>query len=420
MAGSPKTDFTASIRLKGANLNRSRHAFVCCCLVIGLAVGSVAQTPIFEDVSDAHLPVNDLVELTMDAMPADIDGDGDLDIILAMEHKPNILLVNDGTGRFTNESAVRIPQIPHDSEDVGVGDLDRDGDLDIVVVSEDDQVNELYLNRGNGTFEDASHLWPVTGISNALLVIDIEGDGDLDLLVGNNGQNFLLRNSGSGSFSDSTRNALPAFEDVTQDLEAGDVDGDGDLDLYVGNEGQDRLLINIGGARFVDETESRLPALTQVETREADFGDVDGDGDLDIILAATRFFMPTADRQNRLLINDGMGRFTDETQTRMPRDWDLTVDCDFVDLDGDGDLDVLVSNTASETTTTFAVRWIAYRNDGTGHFENARWMLPFTLKGKGFDAEAADFNGDGRIDLYLCSRAGADRLALGLPIEETP
>ncbi|MBO3697289.1 VCBS repeat-containing protein [Roseivirga sp. E12] len=70
----------------------------------------------------------------MDAGVADLDQDGDMDIIIANEHRPNILLINDGNGKFTNESK-RIPQVNHDSEDIGIADFDLEGDPDTIIVS---------------------------------------------------------------------------------------------------------------------------------------------------------------------------------------------------------------------------------------------------------------------------------------------
>jgi len=378
--------------------------------------GFAAYEALFIDVTETHLPVDVLFGYSMDAHPIDVEGDGDLDLLVAIERGPNLLLINDGAGRFTDESATRIPQIVRDSEDIGVADLDGDGDPDVAIVSEDDRVNEMYFNRGDGTFTDEGARWPIEGTSNAVVIGDVDGDGDPDLVVGNAGQNALLLNSGSGRFTDRTASHLPATEDVTQDLELGDVDGDGDLDLLVGNEDRNRLLINDGTGGFTDESASRLPARGQEETREADFGDVDGDGDLDVVFANTQFSVLQAVRQNRLLINDGTGYFTDGTDARLPRDGDLTVDADFVDLDGDGDLDLVLGNSMREGGSggTVGERFAVYLNDGTGVFTVTRWVLPRTVVGNGFDIEAADFNGDGRVDLYFCSRIGLDRLVFGI------
>ena len=64
-------------------------------------------------------------------------------------------------------------------------------------------------------------------------------------------------------------------------------------------------------------------------------------------------------------------------------------------------------------------RFSVYLNDGAGVFENARWVLPRSIVGNGFDIEAADFNGDRRIDLYFCSRIGLDCLAFGIQPESS-
>jgi hypothetical protein len=372
---------------------------------------------LFVEVTNTHLPTSDLQGFSMDAGPVDVDGDGDLDVVIANEYRPNILLLNDGKGHFTNVSGDRLPQANHDSEDVGTGDLDGDGDPDIVVVSEDDQVNELYLNNGQGFFIDAGERLPVTGISNAVLVSDIDVDGDLDILIGNNGQNVILINNGKGFFTDDTANRLPALSDVTQDIELGDVDGDGDLDLLVGNEGDNRLLRNDGRGSFIDVSEQRLPLREAAEeTREADFGDVDGDGDLDIFFANVRLFVAEAVPRNRLLINDGRGFFTDETAQRLPEDQDNSFDGDFVDIDDDGDPDIITANLDDISGRRFNAPYRAYVNNGQGVFEEStKGVFPGGVTGNGLDIEAADFSGDGRIDLYLASRGGPDRLLFTRP-----
>ncbi len=323
---------------------------------------AIASIPLFNDVTHTHLPSADLHGLSMDARFADVDQDDDLDLIIANEFRPNLLLLNDGAGRFTNVSATHLPQTRRDSEDVGVADFDRDGDLDIVIVSEDDQVNELYLNDGHGRFADASVRISVTGISNAVLVTDIDLDGDADILIGNKGQNVVLINNGTGFFTDETAQRLPLRRDVTQDLELGDVDGDSDRDLLVGNEGANRLLINIGGGFFRDASADRLPLIAEPEeTREADFGDIDGDGDLDIMTANLDSVAGfPANTRYRVYLNDGQGAFTEATD---------------------------------------------------------RFFSP-DVTGNGLDIEAADVNGDERLDLYLTSRGGTDRLLLNRMADE--
>ena len=276
---------------------------------------------LYTDVTSTNLPYKDLQLLSMDAGIADLDLDGDMDILIANEHKPNILLLNDGKGNFTNVSASHIPQIDHDSEDIGIADFDLDGDPDIIVVSEDDKTNELYLNNGNGTFVAAGDRIPVTGTSNSVVIIDINADGAPDIMIGNNGQNNILINDGKGHFKDESIQRFGEYIDVTQDLSLGDIDNDGDQDVLVGNEGANRILINDGNGFFKDQSSDRLPYRTAPEeTREVDVADIDGDGDLDILYGNVQAFVPNALRQNRLLLNNGKGFFSDITATHLPKD----------------------------------------------------------------------------------------------------
>ena len=375
------------------------------------------EAPLFRDRTSATLPTASLEGLSMDAAVADLDADGDPDIVIAHEFRPNILLENQGDGTFADASD-RLPSHERDSEDVGIADFDGDGDPDVVVVTEDDTTNEYYRNRGDGTFEDVSDRWPVAGTSNAVAVSDLTGDGAPDLLVGNNGQNRLLVNDGTGGFVDETADRLPTRDDVTQDVEFGDVDGDGNLDLIVGNEDENQLLLNDGTGVFTDAAEEALPIrATPEETREADFGDVDGDGDLDLHFANVRLFVDNADRQNRLLINDGQGRFTDVTAAQLPTDTLSALDGDFIDVDADGDLDLVTSNVAFDGQSITSAPYRVAINDGSGTFtESTAAVFPAGVTGRGLDSERADFDGDGRLDLYLCSRGSVDRLLMGRPL----
>lgn len=369
---------------------------------------------LYTDATKTHLPYEDLKLLSMDAGIADFDKDGDLDILIANEHRPNILLLNDGTGKFTNFSN-QIPQIKHDSEDIGIADFDLDGDLDIIIVSEDDKINELYLNNGKGHFTNGGDRIPVTGTSNSVVVYDINEDGAIDVLIGNNGQNNLLINDGTGHFKDESIARLGVLNDVTQDLTLADIDNDGDQDLLIGNEDANRLLINTGRGFFVDESQSRLVFRQELEeTREVDLADIDGDGDLDILYGNVQAFVDGALRQNRLLLNDGTGNFTDITTTHLPNDDNRCFGVAFLDIDNDGDEDIMTGNTNGprfDGDTPFSI----YLNDGKGKFENAEigTVVPSDIAGRGFDIDFNDFNNDGIKDLYLSNRGSQDFLLLG-------
>ncbi len=302
---------------------------------------------------------------TMDVSQGDVDGDGDLDLVLAKEFAPNALLRNEG-GRFVLDSAA-IPAAPEDSEDAVLADFDGDGDLDLVFPSEDTANNEYYLNDGRGRFAASPHALPAKTNSNAAVAGDIDGDGDLDLILSRNtARELVLLNDGKGRFEDASETWLPDVVDVTQDLKLVDVDGDRDLDLVAGNEpgdaaqpGRNRLYINTG-ARFVDESEQRLPAAAlREETRKVAVGDIDGDGDADLLFANVDFRAPTAAR-SRLLVNDGRGRFDDRSASHLPAQAQSVFDAAFEDIDGDRDADLVLG--------TLGAGVQRFSNDGRGRF----------------------------------------------------
>ncbi len=353
---------------------------------------------------------------SMGAAAADLDGDGDLDVAIAAEYAPNRVLINDGSGRLTDESDTRLPRTVGDHEDVAIADFDRDGDLDLVFVGEDDQVSGYHLNDGRGVFADVTERLPTRGTSNAVLAEDVDRDGDADLVIGNDGQDLLFVNDGAGMFADETAGRLPVSEDVTQDVAVGDVDGDGDRDLILGNEDGNKALMNDGSGRFTDETESRLPpAEGGEETRNVDLGDVDGDGDLDLYYANVLLFVPDADPQDRLLINDGSGRFTDETVSRLPAEGERTMTASFLDVDRDGDVDLITGIFGDPDGVDAPSPFHVFRNDGSGVFRPYDEALSVGVSGNGFDIEPADFDGDGLTDVFLANRGGTDRLLMALP-----
>lgn len=361
----------------------------------------------FRNVSSTYLPAGVLGNNSMDVEMADIDLDGDIDLVIASEFRPNLILLNDGSGHFSNGTSGRLPQLFHDSEDIAIADFDQANGPDILFVSEDDQTNELYLNDSSGVFSDATSRLGTSGTSNAVLAAYFNDDNYPDIIIGNAGQNVLLINDGTGFFNNETAQRLPVNFNITQDLELGDVDDDGDLDLIEGNENGNRLLFNDGNGFFSDSTIARLPlpALGE-ETREADFADVDGDGDLDLYFANVTFGQGRPN-QNRLLFNDGNGFFSDSTATHLPQESFHTVDGDFADLDDDGDLDLVIAN-------AFGGNYQIYANDGKGKFIDVTATAFLSIPiGSGIDVEILDVNTDGIPDLYLSVFTGQDFLYLG-------
>jgi hypothetical protein len=375
-------------------------------LALLAASGTSAAQPLYTEATAASLPTG-LAGRCMDAAAGDADGDGDLDLALAMEYEPNVLLLNDGTARFRDASA-QLPRAAHDSEDVAFADFDGDGDLDLVLVSEDDRKDELYLNDGAGRFADASERLTPDDVSNALVVLDLNADGALDVLTGNIGIDRALVNDGNGRFRDETETRWPqrsGAESRTQDLEAFDADGDGDLDVAVANEGQNQLYRNDDGV-LVDVTATHHPAEND-ESREVRAADFDGDGDLDLVVANVRFLFDEPER-DALWLNDGVGKFSPAPAGWQPTAGDrsnFTIQA--LDIDGDSDVDIVAPNTVFERA---AGDYRVLLNDGSAGFTAAApgAVLPAAANGNGFDIEVADFDGDGRTDLFFCNRASLD------------
>jgi len=361
----------------------------------------------FQDVSTSNLPVSLLGGLCMDADHGDVDGDGDVDLVLAQEHATNLVLLNDGAGVFS-VLAGAVMGGTGDNEDVRLRDFDGDDDLDMLTVHEDDGVHAILSNDGSGVFRDMPALIPVNSIANAAEVIDLNSDTRPDILLGNRGSNIVLLQQADGSFVDDTGNR-PIGVETTQDLLLLDIDGDGDQDLFVANEADNRLFVNDGNGFFTDETATRLPAGSG-ETREADVADVDGDGDPDIIVANVNF---NSGRpiQNQLLLNDGTGVFSDVTATNLAGvvNTGNSFTIKFVDIDSDSDPDILSPNNNVGQGGDIEV-WL---NDGSGMF-SAATESPFSsaLTGSAFDIEVADLNADGKEDIYFCYRSGTDQLYL--------
>jgi len=379
---------------------------------------SNAQSISFKNVSRTNLPeINQSSKKnSMDAKTGDIDGDGDLDIVVAVEFFKNIILINDGFGKFTDgrdrlpdlkakKSPKPYPYYPyHDTEDIALEDFDNDGDLDLIFVTEDDKINEFYLNTGKGYFINGTDNFPVKGVSNGILAGDFDNDGWIDVIIANNGQNKYLKNN-KGVFIDETEKHIPIVNDITQDMQMIDFDKDGDLDVIVANEKANRLLLNNGKGVFNDVTSKYFTTgVLNDETREATFADIDNDGDYDVYFANV-FMFQKADPIQRLLVNNGTNKkFTDETEKRLGFTKEYSIlDATFTDLDQDGNLDLFL-------LTHKGLK--LYQNDGKGFFIDITMEAIGKIEVDGVDTEIADFNNDGKLDIFISCFRGSDVLLI--------
>lgn len=289
----------------------------------------------FSDVTDTHLPT--LTLTTRAAVLGDVDSDSDLDLILTDVHGPNRLLLGDGSGQFALAPEGALPAQSQVSMGLALGDVDRDGDLDLVVANRRSQ-NRLWLNDGSGVFNDAtSGSLPVDSADSYDVTLgDVDGNGTLDLVVANHrAPDQLLLNNGLGVFSDVTASQLPGETRDSFDAELADVDDDGDLDLLIAAGITPlRLWLNNGSGIFAEVTDTHLPTFSAYGLRVA-VGDVDDDTHADLILGTAG--------QDRTLLGDGSGTFSDATSSFMPSDTQRSFGLRLVDADRDLDPDLLLA-----------------------------------------------------------------------------
>lgn len=377
----------------------------------------------------------------------DVDGDADLDLVLAVHEGAELLWLNDGSASFT-PAAGAIPSTSDTTYALALADLDADVDLDLVFGNRY-APNRFLRNDGTGVFTAGT--LPQTQQpkqTDAVLVLDREGDGDPDLVFLDSFQRHplygfddvspgdrLLENDGSGVFSETT--ALPALSSVSRAGFAGDLDGDGDDDLLVDGS-SNRIFWNDGAGSFavfarpggsgslgdlngdglidsfsvfevqlngppgvftVSPVPQPPPPLSCWDGMPvgggAALGDVDGDGDRDAYISIG---LDECGATNEMWINDGAGVFTDETSTRLPTSpgylelTGISLATFLLPLDGDGDLDGVCLRAKDNDGSGVSS---SYLNDGTGVFTSNGVLA----HGRGAGA-LGDLDGDGDADLF--------------------
>jgi hypothetical protein len=249
-------------------------------------------------------------------------------------------------------------------------------------------------------FEDVTHTHvPVSKYLHALDValVDVDGDGDLDAVLSvEMGANRLYTNDGKGRFT-WNQGALGTKVHDSEHVLSADFNRDGYPDLiFVAEEDHAHQLFLGGPDGVFTEASDRLPKMS--EGNGLAVGDVNGDGLPDIVVgnsAEERPGKPRASGQNVLWLNDPKqpGTFTDATATHLPAYEDDTQDIALANVDGDGDLDMVVANESPPNRLLL--------NDGKGHFREAPKGLQLLTPMETREVHVFDANGEGRPDILF-------------------
>jgi hypothetical protein len=288
----------------------------------------------------------------------DFDNDGDPDLFYASGSngtRPR-MLINDGTGNFTNETSTRVPSFSPNPKSfcVAAGDIDDDGDMDVVVTDGGTfggvaSQAFLLLNDGSGVFTNVTAAQMPVDLYNCqdATLFDFDGDFDIDIALSGKGANGkrgrLYLNDGTGNFS--INNAMNALgSGATYEIEWGDLDGDDDFDAAVQsiagqNEGWGR---NDGPGTPMPE--STYPGANGQDDNEMALMDYDNDGDLDSFVASL------ANSGEKVYRNNGGGSFTNQSAV-IQTITDSSLDFGFADLDGNNTYDMVTGQGESGNFT---------------------------------------------------------------------
>ena len=363
----------------------------------------------------------------MGCAAADYDNDGDQDLYVT-NYGPNVLYQNNGDGTFADATEQAVVGASQWSTSAAFFDYDNDGVIDLYVTNYVDFTVEtnkvcggyvrtnsqgyraiieatrshcapleyggvpdvLYHNNGDGTFADVSVAAGIddpSGKGLGVVALDYDGDGDQDLFVANDGTpNFLYQNLGDGTFENAALKKGVAYNGVGESeagmgVDFGDYDNDGDFDLFVANFSYEtNTLYRNEGGFFKDATAEA--GLADPSHRFLGFGtnflDYDNDGDLDLYVAnghvqdKIALFQSGVEymQEHQLFRNDGGGSYAEASS--ISGEWflhkQISRGAAFGDYDGDGDVDVLVTNCGGEAKLV--------RNDG-GNREN--WLMVRTM-----------------------------------------
>ena len=304
----------------------------------------------------------------------DIDGDGDLDLVVATgPGEPTELWLNDGTGTYVSGGTLDDAA---DSTDVVVADLDGDGDMDVVLVNAEGEPSATWLNDGSGVFSPYHSFG--AGDSNAIAVTDVNGDGLPDYVVANDGVSEFYPGDGMGGVGD----VQQLHEGAAESVVVSDIDGDGYPDLVFANAD--------GDATVWFGSETGLSGPESIATGPASsvrLIDTNNDG-IDDLVFSPMDSDPADSTSVSVWQYDASGGFEQTGALGLGDASDVGV----ADFDGDGIPDLIV---VSDTGVH-----VVYLGDGSGGFD----LHPVSVVSPGAEAVAiADIDGDGAMDVVFSS-----------------
>ncbi|MFA6457516.1 MAG: FG-GAP-like repeat-containing protein [Bacteroidota bacterium] len=297
---------------------------------------------------------------------ADYDNNGTLDVFTATWYGQKNSFHRQFNGKFEKVTRGAIATDQTYSETASWGDYDNDGYVDLYLAnSAVNKENCLYKNNGDGTFTRILTGEQVTEMRTSRSVdwFDYDNDGDLDIFVANEGgeNNSLYRNDGGGHFTSITAGAVVSDGGNSFGSSVGDIDNDGDLDIFVANHGNTLAFLykNNGDGTFTKVTSDPVVAQNGYSVGSA-FGDLDNDGDLDLMV--TNAFSGNVAAKNFLYSNNGDGTFVKVDTGIVANDPGWSYGVAFGDYDRDGDLDIATGNCfGANQNNAF------YRNEGNSN-----------------------------------------------------